>query len=280
MTLADMAASQRAERGGGIARLYMEQMRDISVVLCRVRESGNVGSICRAMKTMGLAQLLLADCPEYSEEKVRMMAVHAFDVFEKAERCDTLAAALDGFPFTAGFTRRQGEKRKNSSESLREFANRMALRSPSPFAIVFGNEKDGLSDEELNLCSVAVHIPTSESCPSLNVAQAVQVACYEFFEAEKERSLLARTGAAASTRLASAAPAPRATIEREISTIAEILAKAGFFKKSDDSHMKRFLRDLCERAGASSDEIQYLRKLFLKSVALSSGPSPRRRDRT
>jgi len=238
-----------------------------------------VGSTCRAMKTMGLARLLLADCPEYSEEKVRMMAVHAFDVFEKAERYDTLSAALDGFPFSAGFTRRTGERRKCASESLREFAQRMALRISSPFAIVFGNEKDGLSDEELNLCSVAVHIPTSESCPSLNVAQAVQVACYEFFAAAIDRSSLANTRAPAPAPPPSAAPAPRAAVEREISTIAETLAKAGFFKKSNDSYMKRFLRDLCERAGASPDEIQYLRKLFLKSIALSSGPSPRRRDR-
>ncbi len=257
----------------------MEGMADISIVLCGVRESGNVGSICRAMKTMGLDRLLLAACPEYSEEKVRMMAVHAFDVFEKAERHDTLAAALDGFALSAGFTRRTGERRKRASESLREFAQRMAQRNAAPFALVFGNEKDGLSDEELNLCSLAVHIPTSDSFPSLNVAQAVQVACYEFFAAAIERGSSANAEAGTLSQSSSAAPASRLAVEREILAIAEAFTQAGFFKKSADSYMKRFLRDLCERAGASPDEIHYLRKLFLKSIALSSGPSPRRRGR-
>lgn len=255
----------------------MEGMRDISIVLCGVREAGNVGSICRAMKTMGLARLLLAACPEYGEEKVRMMAVHAFDVFEKAERFDTLQAALDGFTLSAGFTRRTGERRKFASESLREFARNMARRGSAPFAMVFGNEKDGLSDEELNLCSLAVHIPSSEAFPSLNVAQAVQVAGYEFFAEAIERGSSAGAEAGAPPQSPSTAPAPRPAVEREISTIAEAFAQAGFFKKSGDSYMKRFLRDLCERAGASPDEIRYLRKLFLKSIALSSGPSPRRR---
>lgn len=257
----------------------MEGMRDISIVLCRVRESGNVGSICRAMKTMGLARLRLAACPDYSEETVRMMAVHAFDLFEKAERFDTLSAALYDFPLCAGFTRRTGEKRKSASRNLREFAQDMAQRSSFPIAMVFGNEKDGLSDEELNLCSLAVHIPSSDSFPSLNVAQAVQVACYEFFATAIERGSSASAEAGSPSPSPSAAPAPRSAVEREISAIAEAFAQTGFFKKSDDTHMRRFLRDLCERAGASPDEIHYLRKLFLKSIALSSGPSPRRRGR-
>ena len=64
----------------------MNEGSNISVVLCRVRESGNVGSICRAMKTMGIEKLLLADCPAYEEEKVHMMAVHAYDLYENAVR--------------------------------------------------------------------------------------------------------------------------------------------------------------------------------------------------
>ena len=60
-----------------------------AVVLCGAEEGGNVGSACRAMKTMGLSRLVLAGCPEFQADRVRMMAVHAFDVFESAESSPT-----------------------------------------------------------------------------------------------------------------------------------------------------------------------------------------------
>ena len=235
---------------------------DLSIVLSRVTGSDNVGSICRAMKAMGVEKLLLAGCPEYEEEKVRMMAVHAYDIFEKARRFATLETALREFSLIAGFSRRLGEKRKECSEPLRDFVQSANSRDPCTLALVFGNEKDGLSDAELNLCSLAVRIPTSEVCPSLNVAQAVQIACWEFF------ALKAAETSAGQER--SAIPATRLVIDSGVAKIAEALSKQGFFRKSDDSYARRFLRDLCERAGASVKEVDYLRRLFLKADALAS----------
>jgi TrmH family RNA methyltransferase len=235
---------------------------DLSIVLSRVTGSDNVGSICRAMKAMGVEKLLLAGCPEYEEEKVRMMAVHAYDIFEKARRFATLETALGEFSLVAGFSRRGGEKRKECAESLRDFVHNAKSRVPCTLALVFGNEKDGLSDAELNLCSIAVRIPTSESCPSLNVAQAAQIACWEFFASNAAEN--------PSERKRAAAPATRLVVDSGVAQIAEALSKQGFFRKSDDSYARRFLRDLCERAGASVKEVDYLRRLFLKAGALAS----------
>lgn len=233
---------------------------DISIVLCRVKESGNVGSVCRAMKTMGIERLLLADCPEFDEEKSRMMAVHAWDVYKKAARFATLDAALTGFSLSAGFTRRRGEKRKEHSLPLRDFAASVGRRPAAPLALVFGNERDGLSDSELDRCTLAVHIPSSKSCPSLNIAQAVQVACYEFFNA---------ASAMAPACPATGGPASREAVDTGVQTIAVALSEVGFFRLSDDSRVRCFLRDLCERSGASKTEIDYLRRLFLKTIALA-----------
>lgn len=238
---------------------------ELTVVLCRVRESGNVGSICRAMKTMGVESLSLAECPEYDEGAVRMMAVHAFDLYERARRFASLEEALAGQALAAGFSRRVGERRKGFSIPLRDFVADIGRRPTGPVALVFGNEKDGLTDRELGLCSLAVHIPTSDAFPSLNVAQAVQIACYEFFTAD-------RGAAEASARLP-LVPASRAEIDAQLSEIIEALAAVGFFNKSDDSHVHRFLRDFCERGAATSSEVAFLRKLFLKAAALSSRPS-------
>lgn len=247
---------------------------DISIVLCRVRESGNVGSICRAMKTMGITQLRLAGCPDYEEDKVRMMAVHAFDIFEKAHRFSTLGEALADSSLSAGFTRRIGERRKESSIALKDFVASLHSRPPSPVALVFGNEKDGLTDMELGLCSLAVHIPSAKSCPSLNVAQAVQVACFEFFSSTGADT---SADADASRRGHAASPALRENVDSAVATIADTLARAGFFKMSGDIYARRFLRDLCERAGASDTEVAYLKKLFVKAFALNAKRPP---DRT
>ena len=241
---------------------------DISIVLCGVRESGNVGSVCRAMKTMGFHKLVLAGCPPYEDDKVRLLAVHAYDVYENALRCATLEEALSASSLSAGFTRRKGEKRKGSSLPLRDFVRKETGRNGGHLCLVFGNEKSGLSDEELSCCSLAVHIPTSEDFPSLNVAQAVQIACFEFFSAGSPGE-----GAPGP------APAGREAIDGEVSRILEGLLKAGFFRKSDDSHVRNFLRDLCERAALGKSEVDYLGMLFRKATALASFPSQRRRKK-
>jgi rRNA methylase len=179
----------------------VDKAADTAVVLCRVKESGNVGSICRAMKTMGFTKLVLSNCPDYDEALVRTMAVHASDIFENAQRYADLEDALSAYSLSAGFTRRSGARRKAASISARDFARGAAgLPVPdAPFiqrnqsiAMVFGNERDGLSDHELSLCSLAVHIPSSDKFPSLNVAQAVQVACYEFLPAVSRRETSGR----------------------------------------------------------------------------------------
>ena len=107
----------------------MPDLSGFAVVLCRAEEGGNVGSACRAMKTMGLSRLILAGCPDYDADRVRMMAVHACDVFEAAERFPDLETALAGFSLSGGFTRRRGQRRKAFSLSVQDFAA-LALKRP------------------------------------------------------------------------------------------------------------------------------------------------------
>ena len=246
----------------------MPPSHDIAIVLCRVRESGNVGSVCRAMKTMGFKTLILADCPEFDVDKVRMMAVHAFDVYEGAKKTANLGEALSDSVLSAGFTRRKGERRKELSYPVREFARLCAARPSGLVSLVFGNEKDGLTDAELAECTYAVHIPTSDAFPSLNIAQAVQIACHEFF------SLPEASISTMPVKEEGFLPATRDQIDAEVDFIAETLAKAGFFRKTDDSHARHFLREICEKAALSAIDVKYLGKLFAKAVALSDRAEP------
>jgi TrmH family RNA methyltransferase len=228
-----------------------------AVLLCGAEEAGNVGSACRAMKTMGLSRLVLAACPDYDVGRVRMMAVHAFDVFEGAERVPDLRSALAGFSLSAGFTRRRGERRKAFSLSVEDFAA-SALNRPGAgdVALVFGNERTGLTEPELGLCTLAVHIPSSEAFPSLNLAQAVQVACYEL----RRQALDGKDG--------SARAVSRAQIDESVARIAGHLREIGFFKVTRDRSLSAFLRDSAERAAYTASELRYFESIFRKAAGM------------
>jgi TrmH family RNA methyltransferase len=247
-----------------------EGLSGFAVVLCGAEESGNVGAACRAIKTMGLSRLVLAGCPDYDEDRVRMMAVHAFDVYEAAERFPSLASALAGFSLSAGFTRRRGQKRKAFSQTVEGFAA-LALNRPrggaegGSVALVFGNERTGLTEAELSLCSLAVHIISSDAFPSLNLAQAVQIACYEL----RKQALGGRDGRPT--------PVSRSESDDALARIAENLREIGFFKVTRDRDLSAFLRDTIERAAYTPGELRYFESIFRKAAGMIHGEQAKRK---
>jgi tRNA/rRNA methyltransferase len=216
------------------------------------------------MKVMGLSRLVLAAGRDYDEDRVATMAVHAFDVYQAATRHEDLASALASTSFSAGFTRRRGERRKTFSLSVDGFMEKALGRPPGgDIALVFGNERSGLSGEELSLCSVAVHIPTSEAFPSLNLAQAVQVAAWELRrQAEAGRWPPAPASASEASVL-------RSDVDASVERAAGRLAELGFFKLNQGEELREFLRDLAERAALSSSELRYFESFIHKMAALA-----------
>lgn len=258
----------------------MTASHSISIILCRVKESGNVGSVCRAMKTMGFSKLVLANCPDYEEEKIRMMAVHAFDIFEHAQRVSSLELALSSSALSAGFSRRKGERRKSLFMNLRPFVRSrlLSLHPDTPVSFVFGNERDGLSDSELALCSLGVSIPTSEDFPSLNIAQAIQIACWEVFSAlQDSESSEFGTAKQKPTVPAEALSLSRVQVNERAAAISASLTQIGFFKKKSDEYARRFFRDMIERAQLSKPEADYLVQIFSKAAVLASHEGKPRR---
>jgi TrmH family RNA methyltransferase len=233
------------------------------VVLSRAEEAGNVGAACRAMKTMGIGRLALVGPFEYDAQRVATMAVHAFDVYERALRFPELANALAGTSLSAGFTRRRGGRRKTFSIAVDDFAKTAAARQPDgDIALVFGNEKSGLSGEELALCSVAVHIPTSGDFPSLNLAQAVQIACWEL--RRQAPGLLSGSYRAAD----------RSDIASMVERAALRLGELGFFRLNQGEELRVFLRDLGERAALSTSELAYFEAFIHKMAGLAGKKGP------
>ncbi|MGH8745701.1 MAG: RNA methyltransferase [Burkholderiales bacterium] len=154
----------------------LERMR---VVLCRPSHPGNIGSAARAMKTMGLADLRLVAPLRYPAPEAQWLATNAVDVLQAARVHATLGEAVGDCIAAYALSARPREWSPRSL-ALREAASEALSRAADgQVAFVFGNETAGLTNDEMFACQALVHIPADPAYTSLNLAQAVQVVCYE-----------------------------------------------------------------------------------------------------
>ncbi|MDR0495031.1 MAG: RNA methyltransferase [Treponema sp.] len=241
----------------------MMNLSDIVIILCRTSEPGNVGAVCRVMKNMGLSQLRMVAPEALDEERLLARSVHAEDIWRKARFFDTLASASADCSLVVGTTRRRGKKRKNVTLEPRALTEWLVKNHRSaPVALVFGNERTGLDDDELSFCNVASHIPVSEAFPSLNLSHAVQVYAYELF--------LAFGTASNDLVKGEWIPLKRPAVDELTADITGTLAGLGFYRKPGREEQTRFLRDLICRAGLTEREGRYLRDIFVKAAWLGT----------
>lgn len=169
--------------------LVLPVARASRFVLVRPHYPENVGAAARAMKTMGITRLMLVKpgrlaVPDH--EMAYKMAVKSWDVLGAAELVPSLELALDGVSVAFATTSRRGVSFVMPPRRAAAMAAERAELGES-LAFVFGNEKTGLSEEELGLCGERVRIPMAADQPSVNLAQAVQIIAYELFIAGLER---------------------------------------------------------------------------------------------
>lgn len=240
----------------------MEKISEtIYIVLASPDDSGNIGSVCRAMKTMGIKHLRIVNPPNYDENKIRYTSIHAFDIFQNRTEYNSLKEALSDLSFAAATTRRMGKRRKYSVFSPEELADFIEKNCYEKCGLVFGNEERGLTDKELSECSAAVLIPSDSAFPSLNLSHAVQILTYTIFthfnnndDDEKQES----TASIEKTRY------NFKELEDLCNEITDSLRPLGFFKITDDSDLKTLLRDIFSRANINQKEGGKIITLFRK----------------
>ena len=247
-------------------------MSDIVIILCRASEPGNVGAVCRAMKNMGLSRLRMVAPGPLDETPLLARAIHADDLWRNACFFDTLADATADCTLVVGTTRRRGSNRKSVTLEPRALtawlaqgaAQRAAEQSQAvgTLALVFGNERTGLDDEELSFCNIASHIPVSEAFPSINLSHAVQIYTYELF--------LAFGGVQDNSVKGEWVPLERPAVDTLTTDITNTFAELGFYKHPGREEQTRFLRDVMCRAGLTEREGRYLRDIFVKAARMSS----------
>ncbi|RPJ05687.1 MAG: RNA methyltransferase [Spirochaetaceae bacterium] len=241
-----------------------DSLSRLRVILTRPKDPRNIGSVCRAMKTMGLTDLaIVADRSSgdqgaffgprlESEVLASRTAVHADDILKKACRHENLEDALADTVLAAGITRRRGKFRKYNSLTPEEFAAKALTIKKGKIAVVFGAEEDGLLDKELDCCQLAVHIPSSPLFPSLNLSHAVQIMAYTLFREAQKDIIRAFT------------PVTIRELEESINHIISLLEPLDFYKNEEAKNLALFLKDILGRSCLSRGELERYLTLFIK----------------
>lgn len=233
----------------------------IRIVLVMARHPGNVGAAARAMKTMGLRELVLV-APECAlDARARAQAAHAADVIESARIVDTLEQATAGCAWVVATSARP---RHLADEPLTPWAAAQAMierAAHGAVALVFGSERVGLTNEQLEACHAVTRVPVSGDYSSLNLAAAVQILCYELRRAARPDVEPVTTKRSHPNY----APASAEEIARFYEHLERVLLGTGFLDPRNPGLLMRRLRQLFNRAQPDRNELAILRGI-LKTV--------------
>jgi tRNA (cytidine32/uridine32-2'-O)-methyltransferase len=241
----------------------MQSLDSIRIVLVATSHPGNIGSAARAMKTMGLSRLALVAPLEFPSPEADALASGAGDILARADVVGSLAEALAPCRLVFGCTPRPRTVRMPELTPRDAAAQALAAASRGEeVAVVFGAERTGLSNDEIQACHVAVNIPANPDYDSLNLAQAVQVLCYELRLAA---ATLAGDVAHRDSNRDDPAAEPAATVaelEGLFAHLERALFAIDFFKGRSPRTIMRRLRRLFLRHALSRREVMILRGIL------------------
>ena len=243
----------------------------VRIVLVGTQHPGNIGAAARAMKTMGLSRLVLVAPEKGPDRDTAAMAAGADDLVDAAPVFTQLADAVADCALVLGCTARSRRVQLEQLDPRQAAVRALAFAAKGPVALVFGRERTGLTNDELQLCHAAVHIPSDPAFSSLNLAAAVQVLGYEVRMASLGNPA---TPPPAETP-AREGLAPHAELEGFFAQLADALEAIDFHKgRTPDSAMRK-LRRLYLRAGLDSAEVRLLRGVLADTqrMAMLAGQS-------
>lgn len=234
---------------------------NIRIVLVNTFHPGNIGAAARAMKNMGLTRLYLVSPRDYPSFEASQRASSASDVLEKAVVVDNLADALEGCAFVAGTTARLRSVQWPQVDSRQCGELLFEESQQHEVALVFGRERTGLHNDELEHCQYLVNIPTHEAYSSLNLGQAVQVLGYEIFMASRTGESVQQAGVKDEADRVATSDQLESMYQHFFDTMEQL----DFFGDRNPEHVMRRLRCLFGRSRPSRREVQILRGLLSAS---------------
>ncbi len=228
----------------------------VKVVLVGTTHSGNIGSAARAMKVMGLSQMVLVDPQCQVDAQAIALAAGASEIALNAQIYPTLEAAVADCGLVVGTSARSRtlewpmlEPREGGEKLIRE-ANQHSV------AMVFGRERTGLTNDELQLCHYHVCVPANPEYSSLNLAMAVQLLSYE-----GRMAYLALQQSSQSSTLQEEYPRHQ-ELERFYAHLEQVIMQTEFISAQQPGQVMNKLRRMFTRARPEAQEINILRGIL------------------
>jgi len=236
----------------------------IRFVLVRTSHPGNIGAAARAIRTMGLRRLSLVAPHAFPHAEAVALASGANDVLENAPIAPDLPAAIADCQLVLGATARRRDVPMEEIDAREAAARALAAaREGRQVALVFGNERTGLENDEINRCHAAVLIPSDPAFPSLNLGQAVQVLAYEV-----RMAVLA--GASPLPEQKADPPASSAELDAFFEHLERMLDAIDFHKGRSPRTIMLRLRRLYLRAQPDLRELRILHGILSDSERIAS----------
>jgi tRNA/rRNA methyltransferase len=227
-------------------------MSDFCVVLVRPRDPNNIGACARAMSNFGLSDLRVVE-PYAPVWRECVSAVGADDILKDARLCASLDEALYDTCFSLAATALRNRVIEQEIIPLPSLNERLNGMPSGLTALVFGNEKTGLSNEDIERCSAVLNIPTVSKQPSINLAQAVILTCYELSKRDGFKPLQ-------SGHKAKDFPTD-AQKEIFISCLDELFVKADFRTDFTSAQRKALLRRILTQQGMDRWQLFFVKTL-------------------
>ncbi|MGJ7456264.1 RNA methyltransferase [Halomonas sp. MA07-2] len=233
-------------------------LSNIRIVLVQTYHPGNIGASARAMKTMGLSDLVLVNPRRFPDPEATRLAAGAEDLVESARVVGSLAEAVADCVQVIGASARLRSLPLPHFDEPDTMARELIEQAATdPVALVFGRERFGLTNDEIRLCSHQVSIPANPAYGILNLSQAVQVLAYEVFKAWRRRP---------DSGYRRALPTEQRQPTREHlghfhDHLGRVMAASGFLTQPH-AHTETQLQMLFARAQPSRKELSLLRGLL------------------
>jgi TrmH family RNA methyltransferase len=229
----------------------MNPLNNISVLLLETQSAGNIGSVARAMKNLGLHNLVLVNPQTELTDETFALACGADDVIQQAKRFDSLETALSGFALSVGTSSRNVDwiPTVHSPSGIAEQILPMAARQP--VALVFGPERTGLTNEHLHFCQRLVTIPTDPAFESMTLSHAVAILAYEIYS----RCTAHLQGRGMDI-------APWREVEGFLVHLEASLHQIGFLNPVSESRIMRTIRQVFSRASMERRDVRIFRGIL------------------
>jgi TrmH family RNA methyltransferase len=263
-------AAQDTRSGAALAGEAATCLARVRVVLINTTHPGNIGATARAMKVMGLSSLHLVTPKLYPHADATARASGADDVLQAARVHDSLDSALDGCRLVLGTSARLRslpmpmlDARRAAAQALAEVGSD---GEAGAVAVLFGRERYGLTNEEMQRCQYLVNIPSNPDYSSLNLGQAVQIVAYEL-------RLAALGVAGVAVDPPDWQPVDHGQMERFFEHLEQTLLDIRFLNPRQPKKLMARLRRLFNRARPDQNEINILRGILTATQESCDAPS-------